>query len=265
MSRPDLFVREAGQGPTVLCCHSNAGSSSQWRGLMEAMAPTHRVLAVDHIAAGRSAPWREARRVTLADEVDALAPVLERAGPRFSLVGHSYGAAVALIAALRHPRRVRSMVLYEPTLFALIDAEGPPPNDADRIRATVAASTAALERGDTNEAARHFIDYWMAPGAWQATPPERQAQIAEASRQMPHWAHALMTEPTPAAAFGALTMPVLLMTGGRSTAAAHGVAHRLRPHLPAVQTHDFEALGHMGPVTHPSVVNPVIAEFLAAH
>jgi pimeloyl-ACP methyl ester carboxylesterase len=40
-----------------------------------------------------------------------------------TLVGHSYGAAVALIAALATPGRVRAMALYEPTLFALLDAE----------------------------------------------------------------------------------------------------------------------------------------------
>ena len=50
-------------------------------------------------------------------------PVLTRAGSPLALVGHSYGAAVALIAALATPGRVRAMALYEPTLFALLDAE----------------------------------------------------------------------------------------------------------------------------------------------
>lgn len=30
--------------------------------------------------------------------------------------------------ALANPGRVRAMALYEPTLFALLDAETPPPN-----------------------------------------------------------------------------------------------------------------------------------------
>ena len=48
--------------------------------------------------------------------------------PGTILVGHSYGAAVALIAALACPERVRALVLYEPTLFSLVDADAPPPN-----------------------------------------------------------------------------------------------------------------------------------------
>ncbi len=41
------FVREAGSGPAVICLHSNASTSGQWRGLMERLAPKFRVLAVD--------------------------------------------------------------------------------------------------------------------------------------------------------------------------------------------------------------------------
>ena len=48
------YFREAGNGPGVVCLHSNASSSSQWRELMEALAPTHRVLAPDGWSAGRA-------------------------------------------------------------------------------------------------------------------------------------------------------------------------------------------------------------------
>ncbi|EXI66851.1 MAG: Alpha/beta hydrolase family protein [Candidatus Accumulibacter adjunctus] len=58
------------------------------------------------------------------DEVDLIAPVLAAAGSPFSIIGHSYGAAVALIAALRHRSHVRALALYEPTLFALVDGDG---------------------------------------------------------------------------------------------------------------------------------------------
>ena len=36
---PDVFFREAGRGPGVVCLHSNASSSSQWRALMDGLAP----------------------------------------------------------------------------------------------------------------------------------------------------------------------------------------------------------------------------------
>ena len=41
------FVRESGHGPAVVCLHSNASNSGQWRGLMEQLSGSHRVLAPD--------------------------------------------------------------------------------------------------------------------------------------------------------------------------------------------------------------------------
>src|SRR5678815_2750536 len=154
------FFRELGSGPGVVCLHSNASSSSQWRALMETLAPRFHVLAADSYGMGKSPAWPTDRRVWLRDEVALLEPVLARAGDPFAVVAHSYGAAVALIAAVTQPHRVRALALYEPTLFALLDAESPPPNDADGIRDTVARTVAALDAGDPVHAARCFIDYW---------------------------------------------------------------------------------------------------------
>ncbi|MGE0358966.1 MAG: alpha/beta fold hydrolase [Burkholderiales bacterium] len=260
MSAP--FVREAGAGSAVVCLHANASSSSQWRSLMESLAPRHRVLAPDSYGCGKSPDWPSDREIALADEVAFIEPVLAKAAP-YVLVGHSYGGAIALRAAVSNPARVRALALYEPTLFALIEAEGPSPNAADGIRNTVAASSLELDAGNLDGAAERFIDYWMGAGAWAATPAERKPAIAASVRNIRRWKHALFTEPTPLEAFRALDVPVLLMTGARSTASARGVARILRGALPRLQAVEFPELGHMGPVTHPERVNEAIAAFLA--
>lgn len=262
MTPPEPHVREAGAGAPVVCLHSNASSSSQWRGLMELLSPTHHVLAPDSYGSGKSPDWPSARSITLADEVALLAPVLARLPPPVTLVGHSYGAAVALKAALTSAAPVRALVLYEPTLFALIDATTPRPNDADGIRQAVETAGAALDQGDRDAAACAFIDYWMSPGSWAATPPQRRQPIADSVGNVRRWAHALFGEPTPIDAFGRLDMPVLYMIGQRSTASARGVARRLIPVLPRVQVLEFDALGHMGPITHPELVNAEIQRFI---
>ena len=139
------FVREAGTGPGVVCLQCNASSSSQWRELLETLAPRFHVLAPDSYGSGKSADWSSDRVISLQDEAAFIEPVLAAAGEPFFLVGHSYGAAVALRVALGNPGRVRGLVLYE---------------------------------GDPTQAARHFIDYWMGPSSWDKTPPPRQAPVA---------------------------------------------------------------------------------------
>ena len=262
MKPPTPFFREAGAGPGVVCVHSNASSSSQWRELMESLACRFHVLAADSFGAGKGPPWPADRPVSLRDEAALLEPVFARAGDPFTLVGHSYGAAVALVAAVSQPDRINALALYEPTLFAVVDAESPPPNDADGIRGTVADAAAALDAGNPDGAAECFIDFWMGKGAWASTPEARKGPIAASVANIRGWARALIEEPTPLAAFAELTVPVLYMMGTDSPASSRSVGRLLTRALPRVQLVEFEGLGHMGPITHPRIVNEAILRFL---
>jgi pimeloyl-ACP methyl ester carboxylesterase len=262
MHPPVPFFRETGSGPGVVCLHSNAASSSQWRSLMETLAPRFHVLAADSYGAGKGPAWPAHGAVRLQDEVDLLEPVFAHAGESFALVGHSYGAAIALRAAVSQPHRIRALALYEPTLFALIDAQSPPPNDADGIRAAVAGAGAALDAGDPDGAACCFIDYWMGNGTWARMPEARKAPIAVSIANVRGWAGALFDEPAPLAAFSQIKVPVLYMMGRDSPASSRAVGRLLIPALPNVQVVEFEGLGHMGPITHAERVNETISRFL---
>jgi pimeloyl-ACP methyl ester carboxylesterase len=256
------FYREAGAGPGVVCVHSNASSSAQWRGLMDLLAPSFHVLAPDSYGAGKSPPWPSDRKIALRDEVALIEPVLARAGDPFSLVGHSYGGGICLVAAAAQPQRIKAMALYEPTLFALVEQESPPPNDVDGIRNAVVASVEALKAGDRAAAARYFIDFWMGQGSFDRMPERVQATTAESVTNIQGWKDALFDEPTPLQAFAKLDVPVLLIVGTKSPLSSRAVARRLAGVLPRVELAELEGLGHMGPVTHPDVVNGRIAAFL---
>lgn len=256
------FYREAGSGPGVVCLHSNASSSGQWRGLMDALAPKFRVLAADSYGAGKSPAWPTDRTIWLRDEVALLEPVFARAGDPFALVGHSYGAAIALIAAVTQPHRVRSMALYEPTLFAVVDAESPPPNDVDGIRNVAARGAAAVETGDPEAAASGFIDFWMGSDTWERMPEQRKAPVVASCINLGEWARVLFREPTRLEAFAALNVPVLYMIGKSSPLSSRAVAQRLTRVLPRVEVAELPGLGHMAPVTHPDAVNDLICRFL---
>ena len=260
-----VHFRETGAGPGVVCLHSNASTSNQWRSLMETLAPRYHVLAADSYGAGKSPSWPTGRFVGLGDEVALVKPVFERAGDDFALVGHSYGAAVALIAALRQPHRCRALIVYEPTMFALIDAGSPQPNDADGIREVVADAILCLDADDPHGAAKRFIDYWMGAGAWSRMPDRTKAAIAISILNVGHWKDALFTEGTPLESFSELNMPVLLMLGGHSPASSRSVAMVLAEVLPCAQVVEFGDLGHMGPITHPAIVNSAVLAFLEQH
>ena len=104
---------------------------------MDLLSTDHLVIAPDCYGSGKSPDWCSDRQLASQDEVDFIEPVLAAAGTPFALVGHSYGAAVALTGALAHPARVNALVLFEPALFSLVDAHMAPPNGVDGIRSAV--------------------------------------------------------------------------------------------------------------------------------
>ena len=79
---------------------------------------------------------------------------------------------------------------------------------------------------------------------------------------LPSWFRALSNEPTPLRAFSALHVPVLYMMGSESPASSRGVGRLLTRVLPQVEVVEFPGLGHMGPITHPQIVNAAIVRFL---
>ena len=220
----------ADPSPGVVCLHANASSSSQWRALTNRLAHGYRVFSPDTLGAGQGPGWPAGQAVSLRDEVALLEPVFEAAGAPHFLIGHSYGAAVALMAALASPGRTRALAVYEPTLFAVLGNEADGREAASGIRAAVAGAAGALAVNDVSG-----------------------------------WAAALFGEPTPLQAFEALDMPVLYMLGAQSPESSRAVARVLTQTLRNVSVIEFAELGHMGPVTHAELVNDAVAQFLACH
>src|SRR5215510_5861771 len=162
----EQYFREAGSGTAVVCIHSSASTSGQWRPLMERLADRFRVIAVDLYGSGKTAAWPHDQPMRLDDELALLSSVFRAAGDRFHLIGHSYGGPIALKAALADPKRVLSLVLYEPVLFSALIADSPASAAAREILALRDDTTRLVDQGNLNLAGQRFVDYWMGDGTW---------------------------------------------------------------------------------------------------
>ncbi|PBB40330.1 alpha/beta hydrolase [Mesorhizobium sp. WSM3866] len=108
-----LHLIEDGQGMPLLLLHGNGSSAEDFTtsGIVDKAAADYRVLAFDRPGFGRSSRpigriWSAAAQ---ADLIDAAAAKLGIG--RYIVVGHSWGAAVALEMARRRPGRVAGVVL----------------------------------------------------------------------------------------------------------------------------------------------------------
>jgi pimeloyl-ACP methyl ester carboxylesterase len=252
-----LAHRSAGNGSLVVCLHSSGGSSGQWQALFAGRLD-RRFVAPDFHGHGRSPQPPAERDYSLAVETEAVIRLL-RSGETADLVGHSYGAVVALDIARRLPAQVRSLTLYEPVLFGILDRVAV---SCREVTAVGQAIVALAGGGRPDAAAERFIDYWAGKGSWSAmTEPQRQTVVARIGVVASHF-EALFADPIPLHSVAALDVPVLLMRGGRTTPSASAVADRLVDVLRRVEVRRFEQAGHLGPITHAVEVNAAIADHL---
>jgi pimeloyl-ACP methyl ester carboxylesterase len=115
MIDPALHVEEhAGRpdAPVVVLVHGVFDSCASFDAVIEQLVPEHSVVTYDRRGWARSTGAAPA--TSLDDHArDLLAILGDR---RATVVGHSYGGTVSLLASVRAPERVRSLALFEPSM-----------------------------------------------------------------------------------------------------------------------------------------------------
>jgi len=111
-----IYVETGGSGEAVVLIHGFGGSTYSWREVMPELAKQHRVVALDLFGFGFTERPKRLRRYSREGQISLILGVLDELGiDRAHLVGHSYGGGIATALALRHPDRVRSLVLVDST------------------------------------------------------------------------------------------------------------------------------------------------------
>ncbi len=171
-----LYARAIGEGPTVIVLHG--GPDFDHRYLLpdlDRLGDSFRLIYYDQRGRGQSAANVQPEEVSLTSELDDLDRVREHFGIEAPvLLGHSWGAVLALEYALRHPSRVSGIILMNPAPVSAADVAefrkvyleklGP---DMERQRAIVAST--AYQSGDPAAvAARYRIHFRPAFNAVEA-------------------------------------------------------------------------------------------------
>lgn len=250
-----------GRGRPVVLLHSSMGSKGQWRLLVERMRRSHRLIAIDLHGYGASPMPAGSQPFTLQHEVQLIESVLRVAllpGETFHLVGHSYGAAVALQLARWKPHRLQSLALYEPVAYHLL-----PPGQRGRVELEAVRDELqrCVDRGEALLGAQRFIDYWSGAGSFAQLPRGVQMNLAGLVPKTLLDFAALSREKSGIDAYRCISAPVCLFSGTTGPRPPRDVLDVLASALPQARRHRVDA-GHMAPVTHSWLINPVLECFI---
>ena len=260
------FFRSLDASENIVCLHSSLNSSRQWNDLESELGISYRVVTPDLYNYGSGSKWSYLNRAfSLQDEVELLAPMLETLSGPIHLVGHSYGAAVALKLAQVLPERFNSLTIYEPVLYNLLLLEPTTRWMAGDVFRLIGNVQRAYRYGDTETATQKFIDFWSGEGAWNQFKPRQRVNMASNIEAVLSNFEALLAEQDPRQKLGALHIPTLCLYGLRSPTVSVAISQLLGETLPNITLSSQIDMGHMGPITHSHRVNRQIADFIHRH
>jgi pimeloyl-ACP methyl ester carboxylesterase len=270
-----LHYQTTGHGPDLVMVHGLAANLAFWfLNIVPRLARDFRVTVFDLRGHGESD--MPPTGYTTRDMADDLEGLLDQLGSaRVHLVGHSFGGAVALHFALRHPTRVKSLTLADARVHglqplpsetdasfwnerhrALRDRGIDIPDDAPRVLFTMFEELGAdlpWAVGQDAKAGRL--------GAWN--PNSRSGRKWIALRETTTLARDVrLVGDLDAAAIQGLVPPVLLMFGEQSRCLP--TCRELERLLPGARTVRIPGTGHFFPAHVPGTFVQHLQEFLGA-
>jgi pimeloyl-ACP methyl ester carboxylesterase len=256
-----LARSEAGDGETVVLIHGGFVADTM-APLAEspALTPFRRVL-YHRRGYGESAGTTTPPPQTLEEQAADVVALLDHDGIGSAhLVGHSYGAVVALVTAARHPDRVRSLALLEPpTTF------GRP--EGQRWVADVMPVAGTFAEGDVTGAVTGFFDAIYRPG-WrdrmeEARPGTLQDAIRDARTAFESDMGALdWSQGLDADGVAAVRCPVLSVLGTDTLPVFTDGRELLHDWFPWCRDADVAGGDHLLPVDRTEETAEAIAAFL---
>lgn len=253
-----IALSETGEGDPVVFLHGAGADRHRWQAVSEPLASCFRTISYDRRGRADSG---DDDCYSLMDEVDDLVCVMRACGngKPVHVVAHSYGAMIALAAAMKEPGVFSRLVLYEaPINFQgsgqFVDMEHV--TELDNVMNSQGGSAA------TSYFLEHFprfsreeIDQMKLDPSW----PGRCKAAGTLARELRATHDFTVTK----ADLETMAIPTLLLLGGDSIPAFQSSAATLHEHLPDSELEVLQGDTHRAMDTSPERVKELVEQFLS--
>ena len=252
---------ETGTGPLIVLVHSSASNARQWRQLMDDLNGRYHLIAINLFGYGTTPPWSGPNHQTLKNHADLVESIIPKQNKNICIVGHSFGGSVAMKTAAQLPDRVDRLILLDPNPFPLLKERGRTAafNEILALRNYVKECG---DNGDWASAGKRFADYWGSPGTWETMSEKRRANfISSIPPNYFEWDAVMNEETTLAKWYACLPRRTLVVTAQNTPRPTRELYELMQQTCEDWYFEDVPCGGHMAPVTHPGLVNPIIEKF----
>jgi proline iminopeptidase len=163
VGKASLYYREIGQGQPILILHGGPDFDHAYLlPDMDRLSDRFRMIYYDQRGRGKSARNVQPEDVTIQSEVEDIEHLREYFQlESVTLLGHSWGALLAMEYALRHPKRISHLILLNAAPvshddFVLLGQYRRKRPSADRAKLEALSSTARYEEGDPDTVADYY-------------------------------------------------------------------------------------------------------------
>ena len=259
IDKAKIYYEIAGKGMPLVMIHAGVADCRQWNNEFAEFSQSYQVLRYDMRGYGKSEPV-DSEFSHLSD----LVSLLDALGIHEPLVmmGCSMGGGLAMDFALRHPARVRGLVMVDAGPSGLKLDVATPPQFADAEK--------AFENGNLDLVAEIETQIWFdgmgrTPG--QVNPAMRKLLYEMDRLALTHEARQLGTllpnTETPAVErLKDLDIPVLIIVGSHDTPYIRAAANYMEEKLRSARKVIFEDAAHLPNMDQPHEFQQIVQDFL---
>lgn len=235
----------------ALLLHCSLAHGGVYGPLGHALGDVFTLTSFDQPGHGRAADWQGPG--DFQDRVTAMAHDLLT--EPMDIIGHSFGGTVALRLAVERPDMLRNLILIEPVMMAVAQADSPEVIAA--LKEELSGFNEALDRGDLETAARLFTKNYGDGRPWESLSAQGRAAISERIHMI-RAGHRGVNEDhydlIGSGALEAIIAPTLIIDGGQGGPVMEAVCGGLHRRLASARRVTLDGAGHMAPLTRPEAV-----------